>query len=118
MFPISPQSIIWVATQPVDFRKGITGLIAVCQQKLGQDPLQGAIFLFYSKNRIALKILCFDGQGFWLITKRLSDQRFKRPVAPDKTLQAHKICYRSLQTLVNNGDPVAAQFSKNWKAVT
>jgi transposase len=117
MFCLSPQSVIWVATQPVDFRKGITGLIAVCQQQLSQDPLQGAVFLFYNKPRVSLKILCFDGQGFWLLTKRLSQGRFKSPGYLDKTRPAYKICYRILQTLIHNGDPIAARFSKNWKAV-
>ena len=117
MFSFSPQSIIFVATAPVDFRKGITGLMAVCQQKLQQDPLQGAIFLFYNKQRISLKLLCFDGQGFLLLTKRLSVGRFKLPLAPDQTLPTHKICYRALHTLIYNGDPVAARFSKNWKAL-
>lgn len=116
MFALTPQSTVFVATEPIDFRKGIDGLAATCQQILGHDPMGGAIFLFYNKQRIALKILCFDGQGFWLLTKCLSQGRFYLPVCTDKTIPSYKICYRSLYILVHNGDPVAANVTKNWKA--
>ena len=115
MLPLSPQSQIFVASQPIDFRKGIDSLTAVCHQVLHQDPLKGALFLFYNKQRIALKILCFDGQGFWLMIKRLSSGRFNITFPRDKATAYYTICYRSLQTLIYNGDPVAANFSKNWR---
>lgn len=115
MLLLSPQSQIFVASQPIDFRKGIDGLIAVCRHILHQDPLKGALFLFYNKQRIALKILCFDGQGFLLMTKRLSSGRFSVTFPTPYTVACYSICYRSLQTLIYNGDPIAANFSKNWK---
>lgn len=117
MLFLSPQSLIFIATQPIDFRKGIDGLVAVCKQKLNQDPLKGAIFLFYNKPRVSLKILAFDGQGFWLLTKRLSKGRFTLKLSPSTQAPCQKICYRSLYTLIHNGDPVAAQFSKNWRSL-
>jgi hypothetical protein len=67
---------ILVATVPVDFRKGIDGLAAVCRRTLQSDPFSGALFVFVNRSRKALRILVYDGQGFWLCHKRLSRGRF------------------------------------------
>jgi transposase len=66
MIQITPQMRILVAVQPVDFRKGIDGLAALCRQVLATDPLAGALFVFCSRRGHALKCLTYDGQGFWL----------------------------------------------------
>jgi len=76
MLQLTPQSRIFVATEPVDFRKGIDGLAAVCRQVLGDNPLSGALYVFRNRAGTTLKILCYDGQGYWLCTKRLSQGRF------------------------------------------
>jgi transposase len=76
MLQLTPQSRIFVAIQPVDFRKGIDGLGAVCRQVLGEDPLTGAVYVFRHRAGTALKLLLYDGQGYWLMMKRLSQGRF------------------------------------------
>ena len=76
MLQLTPQSRILLATEPVDFRKGIDGLAAVCRQVLREQPLSGAVFVFRNRAGTALKLLVYDGQGFWLCTKRLSQGRF------------------------------------------
>ncbi|MEA1053685.1 IS66 family insertion sequence element accessory protein TnpB [Lamprobacter modestohalophilus] len=70
MIQLSPQSRIFVALEPADFRRGIDGLAALCRQRLAQDPFSGAIFVFRNRRKSALKLLCYDGQGFWLCQKR------------------------------------------------
>lgn len=72
MVQLTPQSRIFVATQPIDFRKDIDGVAAVCRQVLGEHPLSGAVFVFRNRSATALKLLFYDGQGYWLCTKRLS----------------------------------------------
>ena len=69
MIQITPQMRILVAVEPVDFRKGIDGLAAPCREALGSDPLGGALFIFCSRRRHAIKIVTYDGQGFWLCQK-------------------------------------------------
>ena len=64
MLQLTPNSVIFVATIHVDFRKGIDGLIAICKLKLAINPFNGSIFLFYNKKKTTIKILAFDGQGF------------------------------------------------------
>ena len=66
MIAITAQMRLLVAVEPVDFRKGIDGLVAVCRQKLQAEPFGGALFIFGSRNRKSIKILAYDGQGFWL----------------------------------------------------
>jgi transposase len=73
---LTPQMRLLLAVEPVDFRKGIDGLVAVCRQRLAADPLAGGLFVFSNRRRRALKNLVYDGQGFWLCQKRLSAGRF------------------------------------------
>jgi transposase len=113
---LTPQSVIFVATINVDFRKGIDGLIAVCKQKLSVDPFNGALFLFYNKSKTSIKILSFDGQGFWLCAKRLSKGAFKAKPNPNAN-SYYQICYRSLHILIYNGDPASAKLTNNWRPV-
>jgi transposase len=63
---LTPQMRILLAVEPVDFRKGIDGLAACARQGLSTDPLAGALIVFRSRRRRALKLLVDDGQGFWL----------------------------------------------------
>ena len=63
MIQITPQMRIWLAVEPVDFRKGIDGLAQVCRQRLKIDPLAGALVVFSSRRPKALKCLVFDGYG-------------------------------------------------------
>jgi transposase len=62
MIQITPQMRIFLAVEPVDFRKGIDGLAALCRQKLQCEPLEGALFVFSSRRRTSLKILVYDGR--------------------------------------------------------
>lgn len=115
MLQLAPQSRIFLATQPVDFRKGIDSLATVCRQVLGQQPLSGAVFVFRNRSATALKILCYDGQGFWLCMKRLSQGRFTWwPTSPDAHLP---LCARELLILLWNGDPERAAMATDWRKV-
>jgi len=70
MLQLTPQSRIFLATHPVDFRKGIDGLGAVCRQVLGDNPLEGAVYVFRNRAGTALNLLLYDGQGYWMMRKR------------------------------------------------
>ena len=95
---------ILVSVKAIDGRKGIDSLAQVCRQELGDDPFSGCIFVFRTRSGHTLKILVYDGQGFWMAQKRLSKGRFKW--WPDgetaQSLQAHQ-----LQVLFAGGDPRA-----------
>jgi transposase len=72
MIQITPQMRVLVAVEPADFRKGIDGLARLCQEALKHDPFSGWVFVFRNRRATAVKILVYDGQGFWLCYKRLS----------------------------------------------
>lgn len=114
MIQITPQMRILLAVQPVDFRKGIDGLVGWCRQVLAADPLNGSLFVFASRSRKSLKILCYDGQGFWQCQKRLSQGRFTWwPSASDQPtcrLDVHQI-----QLLLWNGNPQGAHAAPLWR---
>jgi len=70
MIQITPQMRILLAVEPVDFRKGIDGLVGLCRQKLEADPFSGAMFVFSSRSRKSIKILCYDGYRTFKIMGR------------------------------------------------
>src|SRR5437667_12682881 len=77
MIQITPQMRVLVAVEAVDGRKGIDSLAVLCREKLQADPFSGWLFIFRTRSAQAIKILCYDGQGFWMAQKRLSKGRFR-----------------------------------------
>ena len=51
MIQLTPQMRLLLAVEPVDFRKGIDGLVQVCRQRLNLDPMAGALFVFSNRRR-------------------------------------------------------------------
>ena len=115
MLQLTPQSRIFVAVEPVDFRQGIDGLGGLCRRALAHNPLDGAVSVFRHRAATALKILCYDGQGFWLCTKRLSQGR--RRWWPRAERPACPLSARELHILLWNGDPEQAQMAEDWRRV-
>ncbi len=73
-----PSSVpIFLHTRPTDMRKGFDGLSGIVREAFGADPLDGSLFLFVNRRRDRLKILHFDGSGFWLYYKRLEAGTFE-----------------------------------------
>lgn len=81
MLSLPASSKIFLALEACDMRKSFNGLYAVAQQRLGEDPREGALFLFTNKRRNRLKILYFDGNGLWVLNKRLEAGAFSWPSA-------------------------------------
>jgi len=77
MIQMTHATPILLATQPADFRKGLDGFIALCRHSLLQNPRQEARFVFINKRKTQVRVLCYDGTGFWLMTKRLSQGTFR-----------------------------------------
>ena len=114
MIQITPQMQIWMMVDAVDFRRGIDGLARACREVLKADPFSGGLFVFRNKRASALKILTYDGQGFWLCQKRLSQGCFRWWPSGrgerQKTLLAHE-----LTLLIWNGNPRGGQVAPVWR---
>jgi transposase len=117
MIQITPQMRVLVAVEEVDFRCGIDGLAQRCRVNLDADPFTGTVYVFRNRRRTAIKLLVYDGQGFWLCHKRLSKGRFEWwPHASDRRgaqLKAHE-----LQVLMCAGNPSATQAAPEWRKVS
>lgn len=70
---------VFVATRPVDFRKGHDGLAAVVKNELRKDPFTGAVFVFRAKRADRAKIIFWDGTGLVMVYKRLEDHKLAWP---------------------------------------
>jgi transposase len=70
---------VLVATKPVDFRKGMDGLLALVKEHLKEDPFCGTIYVFRSKRADRVKLLFWDGSGVCLYAKRLEEGQFRWP---------------------------------------
>jgi transposase len=117
MMQLTPQMRILVSVEPEDFRKGIDGLCRVCREALGSDPFSGTVFVFRNRSGTAVKLLAYDGQGFWLCQKRLSAGRFvhwpRRGETASYALLAHE-----LQVLLYGGNPKTTQAAPMWRPLT
>jgi transposase len=118
MIQITPQMRILVAIEPADFRKGIDGIAKVCKEVLREDPFCGAVFVFRNRRATALKALVYDGQGFWLCHKRLSNGRFRWwPTGRRQTEVTKRLAAHQLQVLLSAGNPAGAQGAPDWRPV-
>jgi transposase len=114
MIQITAHMRIMVAVEPVDFRKGIDSLAALCRQRLQSDPFSGTLFVFVNKSRQALRVMTYDGQGFWLCHKRLSRGRFAWNFRCQNGHAAH-LAAAQLQQLLWNAD--AAITVENFRSI-
>jgi transposase len=116
MIQVTPQMRVLVAIEPADFRRGIDGLARVAREELASDPFSGWVFVFRNRRATAIKVLVYDGQGFWLCQKRWSKGRFGfwpcSTGAKGKRLEAHE-----LTVLLSGGDPEAARGTPPWRRV-
>ncbi len=77
---------IWLAAGSTDLRRGFTGLSALVQIALEQDPFSGNVFVFRGKRGDLIKLLWWDGDGLCLFAKRLERGRFIWPKADGGTV--------------------------------
>ena len=116
MLQITAQMRVLVAIEAVDGRKGIDSLVQLCQEKLEEDPFSGCVFVFRSRSGIAVRVLSYDGQGYWLAQKRLSRGRFvwwPEASEPAKVLEAYEV-----QLLMAAGDVSRVRAAPMWRRVS
>lgn len=118
MIAISPQTKIYIAVQPIDFRAGIDKLFGLCQTLFHQDPYAGHVFIFRNKRANAIKCLAYDGQGFWLCLKRLSKGQFTwwpAVNASKNNESVYSLPAKQLSILLYSGNPQHANLAPNWR---
>jgi transposase len=121
MIQITPHMRILVAVEPIDFRAGIDGLVNNCRKLLQADPFSGALFVFGNRGRTAIKVLVYDGQGFWMCHKRLSTSKFTwwpSGLEPASTRHGHALEACELQVLLMAGNPTQAHAAPSWRPLS
>ena len=116
MIQITAQMRVLVAIEPVDGRKGIDSLARLCQEKLVEDPFSGCVFVFRSRSGTAIRLLSYDGQGYWRAQKRLSKGRFvwwPEATGTTKPLEAYEA-----QLLMAAGDVSRVRAAPMWRRVS
>ncbi len=108
MIHITPQQTLMLSIDPIDFRKGMDSLIGVCRG-LVADPYSGTVFAFRNKRGTSVKLLVYDGTGFWLCAKRFS--RGKLAYWPSSS--SDQICATTMTIILNQGSP--AIMSPSWR---
>ena len=79
MFRLDDELKVYVHRDAVDFRKSINGLAAIVEQSMKLDPFARAVYVFSNQRRDRIKMLLWDRNGFWLLMKRLEQDRFVWP---------------------------------------
>lgn len=74
------------------------------------------MFAFRNRRGTAVKLLCYDGQGFWLCQKRLSVGRFRHGPT-DAQSSAQELLAQELQVLLMGGDPRGTKAAPPWRAL-
>ena len=116
MLQITPHMRVLVAIAPIDFRKGIDGLVRVCQATLNEDAMSGTVFVSRNRRGTGLKTLLFDGQGYWLCQKRLSMGRFEWWPS-DASMPARPLAAHQLHVLFSAGNAARTSAPEDWRPI-
>ena len=115
MIQITPQMRVLVAIDRVDGRKGIDSLVRLCQEKLAEDPFSGCVFIFRSRRGTSIRLLNYDGQGYWMAQKRLSKGTFVW--WPEDSEAAKPLESYEAQLLMAAGDVSRVRAAPMWRRV-
>lgn len=115
MIQIPANASIVVMHEPISFRNGIDGTAQVARLVLKKEPMEGAFFVFRNKQRHMLRMLYYDGGGFWLCTRRLSKGTFTS--WPKGDSPSSPLLVRELQILIWGGDPASCRFPDLWRKI-
>jgi transposase len=100
MLSLPPSVRIYLATQPVDGRKGVDSLTALVRSALGHDPLSGHLYVFFSRRCERVRVVYWDRNGFAMWSKRLERGRFHPSFSEDGRLMASAIDATTLTMLL------------------
>ncbi|WP_223551184.1 IS66 family insertion sequence element accessory protein TnpB [Pseudomonas sp. A-B-19] len=92
MFRFDEGLKVYLHREAIDFRVGLNGLAILVEQALGLDPFAEAVYVFRNRRRDRVKILGWQRNGFWMLMKRLEEDRFIWPdVATVPTLTVEQL---------------------------
>ena len=115
MLSLPPSVRIFLATQPVDGRKGVDSLAAIVRSALEQDPLSGHLYVFFSRRYDRVRVVYWDRNGFAMWTKRLERGRFYPTASADGRLSASATEAAELALILEGIDLAGARRRPRWE---
>lgn len=115
MLSLPPSVRVFVATQPIDVRKGADSLMAIVRDLLGHDPLSGHLYVFFSRRCDRVRIVYWDRNGIAMWSKRLERGRFRPTFAPDAVLSADAVEFAELALVLEGIDLAGARRRPRWQ---
>jgi transposase len=115
MLSLPPSVRVFVATQPVDGRKGADSLMTVVRDVLAHDPLSGHLYVFFSRRCDRVRIIYWDRNGFAMWSKRLERGRFRPVFSADGRLLASAIEAAELALVLEGIDLAGARRRPRWE---
>lgn len=106
---------LFVATQPVDGRKGVDSLMVLVRDVLLHDPLSGELYVFFSRRRDRVRIVYWDRNGFAMWSKRLESGRFYPTLSRDGQMVASSIEAAELTLILEGIDLAGAHHRPRWR---
>ena len=117
MLNFSHQTRVFLFMEPVDMRKSFRGLCLLAESVLQEDPASGHWFAFINRRRDRLKLLGWDGQGFWIWYKRLESGIFEKPESRANPAQM-EIDVTQLSLIINGIDLRSAKRKRRYRSST
>ena len=117
MLNFSHQTRVFLFMEPVDMRKSFRGLCLLAESVLKEDPASGHWFAFINRRRDRLKLLGWDGQGFWIWYKRLESGVFEKPASRANATQM-EIDVTQLSLIINGIDLRSAKRKRRYRSPT
>ena len=115
MLSLPPSVRVFVATQPIDGRKGADSLMAIVRDLLGHDPLSGHLYVFFSRRCDRVRIVYWDRNGIAMWSKRLERGRFRPTFAADAALSASAVEFAELALVLEGIDLAGARRRPRWQ---
>lgn len=118
MLSLPPSVRVFVATQPIDGRKGADSLMAIVRDLLGHDPLSGHLYVFFSRRCDRVRVVYWDRNGIAMWSKRLERGRFRPMFAADGALSANAVEFAELALVLEGIDLAGARRRPRWQPAT
>lgn len=97
MLTFSSAVNIYYCPTPVNLHRSFDGLPGLVRERLGHDPLDGSLYVFFNRRLTCVKILCWEGDGYSIWGKRLERGRFNIPREADGRIRLEP---RELQAIL------------------
>jgi transposase len=112
---LSAPKAIYLSTRICDMRKSIDGLCGEVGDFLRRDPVDGSLFVFCNRRRDKLKMLWWDGDGYWLFYKRLEAGTFQLPQQSETNISHWTLTSQQFQLILSGIDLSSVRMRKRYR---